>query len=63
MIGPAPTCVAGPQGRCRHLFPPDLDGPKCEAFPEGIPDAIYTEGEDHTKPFDGDSGIQYEPKQ
>ena len=33
----------------------------CDAFPEGIPDAI-TEGRDHSKPYRGDRGIRFEPR-
>jgi hypothetical protein len=33
----------------------------CEAFPDGIPDAI-TKGRDHSKPFRGDHGIRFEPR-
>lgn len=32
----------------------------CEAFPEGIPREIAYGDNDHTKPFPGDNGIQYE---
>lgn len=41
--------------------PDDGKPPSCDAFPDGIPDAIYDEGFDHTKPYEGDSGIQFEP--
>ena len=34
---------------------------KCEAFKDGIPFGILTGEHDHTKPFDGDNGIKYEP--
>ena len=34
----------------------------CQAFPQGIPNAIYYEGGDHTKPWHEDHGIQYRPK-
>lgn len=33
----------------------------CEAFPDGIPDAIIIEGKDHRKPFKGDGGIRFKP--
>ena len=31
----------------------------CDAFPEGIPDAIW-EGFDHRHPFEGDNGIRFD---
>ena len=31
----------------------------CEAFPNGIPDDIAYGDNDHTKPVEGDNGIQY----
>ena len=34
---------------------------KCKAFPDRIPDAILDGEHDHTKPFLGDNGIQFEP--
>jgi len=33
---------------------------RCLAFPEGIPTAIYCGDADHTKPYEGDNGLQYE---
>ena len=43
--------------RCKHY----LAGWLCEAFPEGIPEAIATGEHDHTEPYEGDNGIQFEP--
>lgn len=34
---------------------------KCLAFPKGIPQRILTGKHDHTRPYDGDKGIRYEP--
>jgi len=57
---------------CKHFLgmrevPGDEDGLPpdtvacCEAFPNGIPDAI-ARGFDHTKPYKGDHGIRFEPR-
>jgi hypothetical protein len=54
---PLPICVA-----CsRFVGTTDLDvGPTCEAFPAGIPAAIWDDGFDHRQPFDGDGGVRFE---
>lgn len=31
----------------------------CDAFPDGIPDAIYRAGFDHRAPFEGDNGVRF----
>lgn len=54
MMGERPACL-----NCKHFI--SIKGAICKAFPEGIPDAIYVGGYDHTKPFFGDQGITFEP--
>lgn len=46
---------------CKHMHEKSYT---CDAFPDapGIPNAILTNEHDHTKPFDGDHGIRFEPK-
>lgn len=46
---------------CKHLDEFSFDPLKCQAFPEGIPEEILTGEHDHSKPFEGDNGIQFEP--
>jgi len=60
MIGPELICMV-----CKNLHKnkPGQWGFRCDAFPDGIPDGIVVTGEvDHTKPYDGDNGIQFEAK-
>jgi hypothetical protein len=47
---------------CKHLFR-DEKGYSCEAFPRAIPEEILTGEHDHTKPFEGDKGIMFEPEE
>lgn len=54
---------------CRHLHEvtdEQIFGDEkqtCEAFPYGIPDEIFHGGVEHTDPYKGDNGIQYEPNE
>jgi len=42
---------------CKHW---DIGLRACSAFPEGIPLPIWMGENDHTTPYPGDRGIQYE---
>ncbi len=44
--------------RCKHLAADRRY--ECKAFPKGIPYAIWIGKNDHTKPYLGDNGIQFE---
>lgn len=46
---------------CKHLFKSKKGMPSCRAYPNGIPREILTLEADHTKPYKGDNGIQFEP--
>lgn len=58
--------------RCRHFRENRIDRreadsgpefrfrPTCNAFPYKIPDEIWYEQNDHTMPYPGDQGIQFE---
>jgi hypothetical protein len=55
--------------QCKHLtgvYQPNddesIEKPTCTAFPKGIPRAIAWGNNDHTKPYPGDHGIQYEKR-
>jgi hypothetical protein len=49
-----PLCKA-----CRHLDR-DQERHLCDAFPEGIPEEIWTNRFDHHDPYPGDRGIRFE---
>lgn len=49
----SPVCMT-----CRH-FRADVDGRTCDAFPDGIPPAIWRGDNLHREPFAGDRGIRY----
>lgn len=53
---PAWACLT-----CVHLVRDDERRERfCKAFPDEIPLAIWSGENDHTRPFEGDNGIQYE---
>ena len=56
MIIQPPACAA-----CKHLA--NEKGPaKCAAFPGGIPDKIWLDGDPHTKPLKGQKNqVVFEP--
>lgn len=57
MIGPPPVCV-----RCVHYRGGSEAGLTCAAFPEGIPQSVIIEGNDHREPIVGDHGIRFAPR-
>ena len=46
---------------CKHLNDTEC-GFSCKAFPDGIPDDIFSSTILHIKPYKGDKGIQFEPR-
>jgi len=53
-----PKCL-----ECKHFHHLPTTPRTCEAFHKGIPEEIYFEGTDHTKPFKGDGGVTFEPQE
>ena len=47
---------------CKNYIVSNDMSDKCKAFPDGIPLEVFREEVDHTKPYNGDNGIQFEPK-
>lgn len=57
---PEATGVTNPQQcqACRHY----RNNATCSAFPNGIPIIILQDEHDHRKPYPGDRGIRFSPK-
>lgn len=49
-----PMCTA-----CAHLDR-TAESQTCAAFPEGIPEEIWTNQHDHHTPYPGDQGVRFE---
>ena len=49
-----PMCLA-----CEHLRRDESESHACSAFPEGIPEEIWTNRFDHHEPYPGDQGIRF----
>ncbi|MCB1157383.1 MAG: hypothetical protein H7A25_22250 [Leptospiraceae bacterium] len=47
---------------CKHFIDDDSTKFHCKAF-DGIPTEILLGKNDHTSPYPGDNGIQFEPKE
>lgn len=47
---------------CKHYNPRETRLKICTAFPDGIPEDIWMGRNSHTEPYEGDHGIQFEPR-
>lgn len=51
----SPVC-----SHCVHLDSTRENRRRCDAYPDGIPAAIWDGKNDHARPFPGDNGIRFE---
>ena len=47
---------------CTHFHEDNEEALTCDAFPDGIPDAIIFSEHDHREPYERDNGIRFEPR-
>lgn len=60
MSDPGGFVILTPCARCARRDPED--SLVCQAFPDGIPQAILAGENQHTAPFPGDRGLQFIPR-
>jgi hypothetical protein len=53
------TTIANLCAWCTRFRPAVRDRTICEAFPEGIPEAIRLMDHDHRRPYPGDHGLRF----
>ncbi len=62
IIDKFPTIYSPVCSSCRHFHRGERVGTNvCDAFPDGIPEAIWEGKNDHREAYPGDHGIQFEP--
>lgn len=62
IIDKFPTIYSPVCSYCRHLHRGKPVGTNvCDAFPDGVPEAIWEGKNDHRKAHPGDHGIQFQP--
>ncbi len=54
---PRPMCLY-----CRHLRNDRVNRMTCSAFPAGIPEANIQSRADHRRPYRGDGGVRFDPR-
>ena len=53
--------IHGRESNCRFCAN-HLGGQRCLAFPQGIPEILWSGENLHRAPYPGDGGIRYQPK-